>query len=400
MASGERVNRGQVALLSLCWGLATTGSVIVVSVSALVGYALAPDKALATLPAALMWLSTAAVTLPASFLMRRIGRRGGFMIGALIGALGAAIAAFAVYASDFALLCLGVALIGAYNGFNYYFRFAATEATPVAFHSRAISLVLAGGVVSAFMGPALARWGAGLVPPYLYIGPFVVIVGLAAAIFIAVSFLRIPAPAVPALRGGRPLAGIVCEPAFIVAASGAVVAYGIMILLMTISPLAMVACDLAFEDATFVIQWHVLGMFAPSFVSGHLIRRFGVLNVMIAGGLLLLACIAVAVSGVALGNFWVALTLLGVGWNFLFVGATTLLTQTHTPAERAKTQGLNEFMVYGVAGVCSFLSGSLHYHLGWTMLNLTAIAPVLAVLGATLWLARRRHAACRASAAE
>ncbi len=395
-AAGKGRYKLQVGLLSVCWALATTGNVLLVSVSSLVGDQLADDKSLATLPAALMWIGTAAATVPASFLMRAVGRRLGFVIGALIGTTGATIAALAVYNQSFFALNVGIALIGAYNSFNYYYRFAAAETAPEAFRSRAISLVLAGGIVAAFAGPTLAVWARGLFAPILFMGPFAVIAGLALTIAVLASFTRIPRPHPKTLRaGGRPLAVIARQPDFIVAVTGGVVAYGIMILLMTVTPLAMVACDHGFDDAAFVIQWHVLGMFAPSFVTGRLIRRFGTLTIMAWGAVALLACVAVALSGTAVANFWIALTLLGVGWNFLYIGATTLLTETHNAAECAKTQGLNEFLVFGVAGVGSFASGSLHYFFGWSLLNLVALVPVIGVLGAILWLAMRRRAAAR-----
>ena len=384
--------RRNVGLLSGCFALAVTGTVILVTVTALVGYQLADDKSLATLPAALMWLGTAAATAPASFLMRRIGRRPGFMVGAVIGIAGAGLAALGVFVESFVLLCIGIALIGAYNGFNYYFRFAAPEAAPDAYRSRAISLVLAGGVAAAVVGPWLAGASRGLVAAHAFVGAFVTIAGLAAAVLVMAAFVDIPKPSAQALRGGRPLGEIARQPMFVVAVLGGVVAYGVMILLMTVTPLAMVVMEHGFGDAAFVIQLHVLGMYVPSFFTGHLIRRFGLLRVMISGAALIVACLGVALSGETVAYFWVALTLLGVGWNFLYIGATTLLTEVHTVAERAKTQAVNEFMIWGMAGLCSYLSGSLHHHFGWDALNLLAVPPVLVVLIAILWFARQRRA--------
>ncbi len=385
--------RWNVGLLSGCWGLVTTCNLILVTISALVGYQLAEDKALATLPAALMWFGTALATTPASFLMQRIGRRAGFMIAAAIGAIGALVAALAVVWGSFALLCVGVGTFGGFNAFNYYYRFAAAESATDAFRSRAISLVLAGGVVSAIIGPELAKWSRELIDGYEYVGSFGVIIGFATIAFFAISRLDMPRPAAVALRGGRALRVIARQPTYLVAVSGGVIAYGVMALMMTITAVAMAGAHHPFEDAAFVIQWHVLGMFVPSFFTGHLIGRFGVLNVMIWGAVLLLVCLGVGYAGLAVTHFWVALTLLGIGWNFLFVGATMLLTECYTVAERAKAQAANEFMIFGVAGVATFLSGNLYHHFGWDALNLLAIMPVLAVLGATLWLARRRRIA-------
>ncbi len=382
--------RLDVGLLSACWALAITGNILLVNISSLVGYELAADKSLATLPAAMLWIGTAAATVPASFLMRRIGRRAGFMIGALIGLSGTALAAHAAALGSFMLLCLGILLMGAQNGFAYYYRFTAAEVAPDAFRSRAISLVMAGGVVAAVLGPTLARWSTGLFASSAYIGPFVAVGGLLATIFILVAFIDAPRPAAQALRGGRPLGQIMRQPAFAVAALAGAVAYGVMILVMSVSPLALITHGHAFADAVFVIQWHALGMFVPAFFTGHLIRRFGVLNVMSWGAVLLVISAGVAWANDAMINFWLAMTLLGVGWCFLFVGATTLLTETHSIAERAKTQALNEFMVFGTAAVTSFLSGSVHHSFGWATLNLVALPAVLAGLAATLWLARRR----------
>ena len=384
--------RRAVGLLSGCFALTITGQVILVAVTALVGHELADDKSLATLPASLLWLGTAAATVPASFLMRRIGRRPGFMIGAVIGMVGASLAALAVYAESFALLCFGVALIGVYNAFNFYFRFAAPEAAPESYRSRAISIVLAGGVVAALLGPELAKVSRDLFAPHTYMGGYVTIACLAIVVFVLAAFVDVPKPSAQALRGGRPLSEIARQPMFIVAVLGGTVAYGVMILVMTVTPLAMIAKDLVFSDAALVIQLHVLGMYLPSFVTGHLIRRFGVLTVMAWGAVLNLLGFGVALMGETMAHFWISLTLLGVGWNFLYIGGTTLLTEIHTVAERAKVQAVNEFMIFGVSGLASFLSGSVHHHFGWAALNLFAVPPVLVVLAVTLWFVRQRRA--------
>lgn len=391
IAATDRHMRRNVRLLSGCFALMTTGNVVVVSVSALVGFTLADDKALATLPAALMWIATATAAIPASFLMRRLGRRFGFMIGTLLGMVGAALGCLAVTRGSFPLLCLAVATIGAYNGFNFYFRFAAAEAAAEDYRGRAISLVMAGGVVAAFLGPRIAEISNELFMPHLYYGPFVAVGCIALAIFTTTAFIDIPKPSAMQLRGGRPLAVIARQPVFLVAVFSAAVAYGVMVMLMSVTPLAMISRGLEFADAAFVIQWHVLAMFAPSFFTGHLIRRFGVLAVMSWGAVAIAASIGVAVQGVSVANFLLAMGLLGLGWNFLFVGATTLVTEVHTTAERAKSQAMNEFTVFCSASIGSFLSGSLHYYVGWQALNFTALPPVIAILVAILWLDRRRR---------
>ena len=383
--------RRNVRLLSGCFALMTTGNVIVVSVSALVGFALADDKALATLPAALMWIATATAAVPASFLMRRIGRRLGFMTGAVIGMAGAALGGLAVATESFVSLCLAVAVIGLYNGFNFYFRFAAAEVASEDYRGRAIALVMAGGVVAAFFGPGISEVTNGLFSTPLYFGPFVAVGGIALAIFALAAFIDIPKPSAMQLRGGRPLAEIARQPVFLVAVFAAAVAYGVMVMLMSVTPLAMINRGLTFGDVTFVIQWHVLAMFAPSFATGHIIRRFGVLTVMAWGAVSMAASIGVALQGVSVAHFLLTMCLLGLGWNFLFVGATTLVTEAHSTAERAKAQAMNEFTVFASASIGSFLSGSLHYYVGWQALNLAALPPVLILLAAILWLDRRRR---------
>ncbi|MFP6729599.1 MAG: MFS transporter [Alphaproteobacteria bacterium] len=388
--SGRHMRRN-VRLLSGCFALMTTGNVVVVSVSALVGFALADNKALATLPAALMWVSTALAAVPASFLMRRFGRRLGFMTGAVIGVVGATLGCVAVSNESFALLCLAVIVVGAYNGFNFYFRFAAADVASGDYRSRAISLVMAGGVVAAFLGPRISEGANDLFLPTLYFGPFVAVGFIALSIFTLVSFVDIPKPSTVQLRGGRPISVIARQPVFLVAVMSAAVAYGVMVMLMSVTPLVMVRGGHAFGDATFVIQWHVLAMFAPSFVTGHLIRRFGVLTVMAWGAVFMAASIGVALQGVTIPHFLWAMCLLGLGWNFLFVGATTLVTEAHTTAERAKSQAMNEFTVFISASIGSFLSGSLHYYVGWQVLNISALPPVIVLFVAILWLARRRR---------
>jgi MFS family permease len=388
----DGAGRRNVRLLSSCFALSTTGNVVLVSVSALVGYELADDKSLATLPAALMWIGTALATVPASFLMRRVGRRFGFMTGAVIGMCGAALGALAVTLQNFEMFCFAIMVIGAYNGFNYYLRFAGAEVASEDYRSRAIALVMAGGVVAGFAGPALAKAANALFTPPAYLGPFVAIVFVAMAVGLVASFVKIPRPSAVQLRGGRPLSEITRQPVVVIAVLCSMIAYLVMILLMTVTPLAMVQGVHSFSDATFVIQWHVLGMFVPSFFSGHLIRRFGVLAVMAWGAIAIITGISIALMGVEVFHFWLSMTLLGLGWNFLFIGSTTLLTEAYTTAERAKTQALNEFIVFGGAGIGSFLSGNLHFYLGWDVLNWAALPPVVTALIAVLWLDRRRRA--------
>jgi MFS family permease len=367
-----------VLLLAICQALAMTGMNILTTTASLVGFSLAPEKALATLPQALAVTGTMLLTIPASLLMARIGRRGGFTTGALIGFCGASLATLGVFLGSFLLFSAGAMLIGAYNGFALFYRFAAADIATGEFKAKAISLVLAGGVVSATFGPEVAKWSRELFSPALFAGCYAVIAGLCLLAVLLVQLIRIPRPASPDFLGGRPLGQIVRQPGFVVAAVSGMIAYGVMSLVMTSTPLAMVMCEHPFESAALVIQWHALGMYAPSFVTGSLIARFGLVPMMTLGALLLAACVAIDLAGLGLLNFWSGLLLLGVGWNFLFVGASTLLTQCYAPAERAKVQAANDFLVFGSVSLASFSSGALLSHFGWTMVNL-AVVPLIAV---------------------
>jgi MFS family permease len=383
-----------VVLLALCQALAMTGNSLVMTVSALAGHMLADDKSLATLPLGLQFTATMAATIPASLLMKQIGRRAGFSLGTLIGAAGGLVSSFAILDGNFPLFCLGSGVYGISVGFAFYYRFAAADTASDAFRSRAISFVMAGGVVAAICGPTLAKWSHDWFEPVLFAGSYAAIVGLALAALALLQFVDIPRPSVAERReSGRPLGEIMRQPVFVVAVLGAMIGYGAMSLVMTATPLAMLAGRFGFADTAFVIQWHVLGMFAPSFFTGHLIRRFGVLNIMLTGALLFVACAAVNLSGVGIVQFWAALALLGVGWNFLFVGSTTLVTEAYTAPERAKSQAVNDFLVFGTAALASLASGALHNLFGWQAVNLGILPPILLTVMASLWLKHRRSPA-------
>jgi MFS family permease len=389
--------RRTVLLLALCQALAMTGASIVATTASIIGSILAPDRALSTLPIAVQMTGMMTATIPAALLMARIGRRGGFWLGTALGAIGAATAAVAVSQADFPLFCVGTFLLGAYNGFAQQYRFAASEIADEAFRSKAISLVLAGGVASAVFGPETAKWSSNLFAPALFAGCYAVIIVLCVAAAVLLCFVRLPRPAPPVLaagrRGGRPLSEIAAQPVFIAAAIAGMVGYGVMSLVMTATPIAMLDCGLAFKDAAFVIQWHSLGMFAPSFITGHLILRFGVTRILLTGAALLLVCCAINLAGLAVANFWAANVVLGIGWNFLFVGATTLLTRTYTAEEKGKVQALNDFLIFGTVALSSFASGALLSGVGWTMVQI-AIMPFVAVAaGAVLWWRQRPSAA-------
>ena len=388
-----------VWLLSGCQALMNSGNSLLIATSALVGYRLAADKSLATLPLALQFLTSMLTTIPASFLMKAIGRRAGFVVGTLLGLAGAALAAWGIVAGNFIYFCVAAAFIGALNGFGTYYRFAAADVADADYRSRAISYVMAGGVVAAFIGPNLAHWTSDWLSGIEFAGSYLSLLGIYGLSLVVLLCVRIPPPtAAHAHAHGRPLSVIARQPAFIVALAGGALGFGVMALVMTATPLAMHQHAHVFADTAFVIEWHLLGMFAPSFFTGHLIRRFGVLNVMLAGVVLNIGCVAVNLAGTEVAHFWAALTLLGVGWNFLFIGGTTLLTETYTESEKAKAQALNDFLVFTVITAASLSAGALQYHLGWRAVNLGVVPLIIVILAAILWLKQVRRVQARALA--
>lgn len=388
-----------VALLAGCQAMLFTNNVTLISLAALAGFSLAEDKALATLPATAYVVGAALATLPASFFMRRFGRQTGFQVGTSAGMAGAAVCCLALWLHSFWLLCAGVLVLGVYNAFGQYYRFAAADAASHSFKAKAISLVLTGGLVGGIIGPELSKHTRDLfaVP---FLGAYASLIVFCLITMALLAFIRIPAPSIAERHEPvRPLAQIMGQPVFIVAVTASALGYGVMSLLMTATPLAMGLCGHAYDSAALVIEWHVIGMFAPSFFTGTLIRRFGVLGVMLAGVALEALCVGIALSGVLVANFWWALVLLGVGWNFLYVGGTTLLTECYRPSEKAKAQGMHDFLVFVTTATASFSSGLLMSRNGWDMLNYAAL-PVVVVTGAAIaWLALRRRSADLAGAA-
>jgi predicted MFS family arabinose efflux permease len=367
-----------ITLLAICQALFMTSGTLLVSTSALVGLSLAPEPLLATVPLGAQFFSTMATSMPASLLMRRVGRRAGFMIGASVGIGGAVSATLAILAQDFALFVVGSSLLGIYNGCCQLYRFAAADAATDEYRSRAISLVLTGGLVAAFTGPGLAYATRELMSP-VFAASYASLTILYAASLGLLYFTRIPWQRdVQTGSAGRPLWAIAKQPAFLMAVVCAMIGYGSMNVLMTSTPLAMNDSGFAFGHTAVVIQWHVLGMFAPSFVTGHLIARYGVGRVIAAGAILIGTCAAVNLAGTGMLNYWLALLLLGVGWNFMFIGATTLLTWTCYPSEKAKSQGLNDLLVFGTVALTATSSGMLYGWLGWVALN-SIILPLIAV---------------------
>jgi MFS family permease len=387
-------HRKQIALLALCQALALSCTSMSIVATPIAAYSIADAKWLSTLPISLQHLGVMLSTFPASFLMRRIGRQRGFMVGAVVGMFGAAVSAVAMFQSSFWLLCFGLFFVGWFLGHAQYYRFAAAEVAPDYYRAKAISWVLAGGVLAAVIGPNLANLSRDWLAPVLFAGTYLAMIGLLALSVGVQVFLRVPQPSKAEIAGPqRPLSEIITQPVFIVAAGGAILSYAVMSFLMTATPFAMTACNYPFADTAFVISSHVLGMFIPSFFCGWLITRFGVLNVMLAGVVLLFASIAINLHGITLEHFWLGLTLLGVGWNFLFTGGTTLVTTTYTPAERAKTQAVNDFMVFGTTGVASLSAGIMHELVGWDWLNFVSIPLVGLALLAVLSLRLRSRTA-------
>lgn len=385
--------RRNVLILSLAQGLMMAGTSTLIAEAALVGHMLAENKALATLPLALLQLTVTATTIPASLIMQRLGRRAGFTIGTAFGIVAALVATWGVVQGSFALFCAGIALNGVYSAFGMYYRFAAVDGAEGPWRSKAISYVMAGGVMAAVLGPELAKHTQHLLDPHIFAGSFATLAVVALAALVLLQWLDIPRPVVAAGAGrGRPLGVIARQPAFVVAVLGGMISYGGMSLVMNATPLAMIACGHRFEDSALVIQLHVLAMFGPAFWTGRIIERMGVLPVMIAGGILLLAAGLIDLAGVTFVHFAVALVLLGLGWNFLFVGSTTLVTGTYRPEERARVQAINDFLVFGSVGTAALLAGVLHEGWGWDAVNLVLL-PFVAVSLAACWWLRARPAA-------
>jgi MFS family permease len=326
-----------------------------------------------------------------------VGRRPGFLIGALLGIGGSLLSAFALSESSFAIFVIGHFLLGSYQGFANYYRFAAVEAAGPTHAGKAISLVVAGGVVAAFLGPQLGLWGRDWIGGQIFVGAYLAQGGLSLVALLLLSRLRLPKPVAAQVGPSRPLREILGQPALRVAIFGAAIGYAVMIMVMTATPLAILGCGLPESNVTPVIQWHVVGMFAPSFFTGALIARYGAPRIMQAGFALLLGHVVLALSGVEFLHFLSALVLLGVGWNFAFIGGTTLLTQTYLPAERLRVQAVNEFTVFGLAALATLSAGWLYDRFGWVTLNLSVLPLLLAALLATSSIERRLRRAATAA---
>ena len=374
-----------VGLLAACQAMLFTNNSTLIAINGLAGLALAPYRGLATLPVTCWILGGAIATMPASLHMKRVGRQRGLTSGIAWGIVGALICASAMWLQSFWLLCLGTMVWGVYNAYGQYYRFAAADVASGDFKATAISLVLAGGLVGGILGPGTSRFTIDLLPQK-FMGAYLVLIGFALVSFVLLRFIRIPNPtAAEQAAKGRPLAEIAAQPRFIVAVLAGALGYGVMNFLMTSTPIAMGVCGLPYSDAAFVISSHVVAMFAPSFFTGSLIKRFGVLTVMFTGALLNLVSIGIALSGISIAHFWVALVALGLGWNFLYIGGTTLLTDTYRPEERAKAQGTNDQAIFIMMAISSFTSGLTVTSSGWERVNLFALPLVALVAAAIVW---------------
>ena len=381
-----------LALLAICQGLFLTNNVVFIAIGGLIGLRLAPLGWMATLPVMAYVVGGALSTPLVARAQKAWGRKASFQLGLVVSLVSTLLCAYAVADKNFWLLVVAVTIAGYYSANGQLYRFAAAELAAPTFREKAISIVLAGGLIGAVIGPNLATHTKNLLSApfagaYLVLA---VVALLAMALMAGVKFPELP-PQPTGSDAGRPLTVIMRQPVFIVSTLGAALGYGVMSLLMTATPLAMQVCSLPFEDAAFVLQWHVIGMFAPGFFTGHLIRRFGAPSVMAVGVALNLACIGVALSGVDLHQFLVALFLLGVGWNFLFTGSTTLSLKAYRPEEKDRAQAAINFCVFAVMALTSFASGALVTTQGWQLLNLGSLLPVALTALALTWFALHKR---------
>lgn len=378
-----------VPLLSMAQALMMSCNSLIVASAALVGNALAADKALATLPLAVQFIAVMLTSLPAAWLMQRIGRKRAFLLACGFGVGGGVLTSTAILQHHFWLFVAGTFLVGMFNGFGNYFRFTAADSVELPYKSKAVSYTMLGGIVAAVAGPTLAKVSREWIDGAEFAGSYMCLIGLYVANVVILGFLRLddrPNPETGNRDSGRPLAAIVRQPAYVVALVCGMLGYTIMSFVMTATPLAMDQLAFQFDDTSVVIQWHVMAMFAPSFFTGTLIQRFGELRIMFAGALFGVACVTINLAGSGFAHFLAALVCLGLSWNFLFVGATTLLTQTYRSEERNKAQAFNDFVIFTTVAAGSLSSGALQNAFGWQAVN-QGVIPFLGVIVLALaWL--------------
>ena len=386
--------RANVARLAAAQALTGANSAVIFATGSIVGATLAPQMSLATVPISMYVLGLAAGTLPTGAISRRYGRRIAFIIGTGCGALTGLISALAILHAQFWLFCCATFLGGLYGAVAQSYRFAAADGASYGFRPKAVSLVMAGGVFAGVLGPQLVQWTMDVWPPYLFAFSYVIQAAVALVAMAITAGVDAPKPVAADLHAGRPLSKIVRQPRFIAAALCGVIAYPMMNLVMTSAPLAMKICGLTLSDSNFGIQWHIVAMYGPSFITGSLITRFGAPVVGAIGLTLEAVAATIGLSGTTAPHFWATLMVLGVGWNFGFVGASALVLETHSPQERNKVQAFNDFLVFGTMAVGSFSSGQLLANYGWSAVNMVVYPPV--VLGLIVLVltsaARRRRA--------
>jgi len=390
--------RSNVVRLAAAQALTGANSAVIFATGSIIGATLAPDISLATVPLSMYVVGLAAGTLPTGAISRAYGRRVAFIIGTGCGVLTGLLGSFAILHASFPLFCCATFIGGLYGAVSQSYRFAAADGASAAYRPKAVSWVMAGGVFAGVLGPQLVQWTMDIWPPYLFAFSFVVqalVALIAMAVLVGVDA---PKPAPSDFHGGRPLFEIVRQPRFIAAAVCGIVSYPMMNLVMTSAPLAMKICGLSVSDSNFGIQWHIVAMYGPSFFTGSLIARFGARRVVAAGLLLEAGAATIGLTGITAMHFWATLIVLGVGWNFSFVGASALVLETHRPQERNKVQAFNDFLVFGTMAVGSFSSGQLLANYGWSAVNMVVYPPVL--LGLTVLtvasFARRRRARLQA----
>ena len=383
----DKVARRNAFILAAAMTLSSCSAIIVFTTAGIVGTMLSPTPYLITLPVSAFVIGTAAATIPASLLMGKIGRKPGFMIGTSFAFSGGMLSTYALFQQDFILFCLGTMLLGSYMAFTQYYRFAAADRATENFKGKAISWVMIGGIGGSIFGPVIMVNTKELLSPVLFAGAYVATSVLALCAFLLVSLIDIPL-----LKEGvdkrvtRPLKEIFKNPRLVVAVISGMVSYGVMNLLMTATPIAMVGCGFSVNDSAWVIQWHSLAMFVPSFFTGHLIARFGVERIIFAGLFMLASAATIGLMGIDIINFYAGLIMLGLGWNFGFIGATTMVTQCYEPAEKSKVQAFNDFAVFGTVAVASLSSGQLFAGIGWNAVNIALFPMVAIAAGAMIWL--------------
>ncbi|MEH6474064.1 MAG: MFS transporter [Sneathiella sp.] len=382
-------NRAKLSILLMAGAQAmlnSTTSILISSASLVALLLLDADKSFATVPVTAVVTGTAIATIPASMFMKRAGRKPGFIFGILLGMVGAAIAGYSIYMGSFLGFTMGAMMIGTCTAFGNYYRFAAIDVAGPENRSKAVSYVMAGGLVAGFIGPQIANHTKDFYAPYTFLGPYLAIIGLGVIALICISFVKIPKMEVASVEGEvRSLREIAKQPTFILALLSAMIGYAGMSFVMTATPLAMIGCGLTVSDSFNVISWHVVAMFGPSFFTGSLIARYGDFKVIFAGAIFGVLSVIVALSGLGISNFWIALVLLGLSWNFMFIGGTTLLTTTYRPAEASKVQGFNDFLVFGTVATASLSAGILQQKFGWDVVNMAVLPFFLLVAGVALY---------------